>query len=92
MLAHRKVCNISLGLSIWRLRTRTKHHRLTVLLVVFDSFYFCHAPCYLQCKVRMWYMQCLEKLWQLQLYSAATDIIKHCGDPYIAQMHAQNTT
>lgn len=44
------------------------------------------------CQVRMWYMQGLEKLWQLQLYSAATDIIKHCGDPYISQMHAQNTT
>lgn len=43
-------------------------------------------------KVRMWYMQGLEKLWQLQLYAAATDVINHCGDPYIAQMHLQNTT
>lgn len=43
-------------------------------------------------KVRMWYMQGLEKLWQLQLYAAATDIINHCGDLYIAQMHLQNTT
>lgn len=40
----------------------------------------------------MWYMQCLEKLWQLQLFSAATDIIKHCADPFITQMHRQETT
>ncbi|CAN0298577.1 unnamed protein product [Ectocarpus sp. 12 AP-2014] len=43
-------------------------------------------------QVRMWYMQGLEKLWQLQLYAAATDIINHCGDPFIAEMHLQNTT
>lgn len=40
----------------------------------------------------MWYIQGLEELWKLQLFSAATDIIKHCGDTYVAQMHLQNTT
>lgn len=72
------------------LRTRTNwsvHSRLPPVTAAFVKHLLLA-----KWQVRAWYMQGLEKLWQLQLYSAATDIIKHCGDLYISQMHAQNTT